>query len=260
MASLKNLIKAKKASARLDAPHARYSHSGQLSCALCGLNLKHESLWGSHIISKTHRLNLQKYDAEQAAAAEKKRKRDEEEYQGEDGAANPVKRARPDNSSTSDPHAAPPSSAANSLPAGFFADASQAPVETSTTTETTARPGDEDDPDLADFLDSLAVGPDSTGAPARSTVTATISAGPVKYEFGAPKEDEDGGNGNAEEEEAPQETQDERVEREMREEREDMLARLEEEEREQKEADEKVTVLKRRLEAIRAARQKKAKA
>lgn len=139
-------------------------------------------------------------------------------------------------------------------------------------------------------------GPAQDSGASRSTASATIKAAPVKFEFGAPVVEEDGegvgaGGDDEPEEEEEQETEEERIEREMREEREEMMARLEEEEREQREADEKVTVrprpaldcflsfcvckrcctgsetvpdltrvrqaLKKRLEAIRAARQKK---
>lgn len=46
------MMAAKKAQHRITAPHAKYSNSGQLSCSLCGLAIKHESLWGAHVQSK----------------------------------------------------------------------------------------------------------------------------------------------------------------------------------------------------------------
>lgn len=52
MSSLKSMMAAKKAQHRITAPHAKYSNSAQLSCSLCGLAIKHESLWGAHVQSK----------------------------------------------------------------------------------------------------------------------------------------------------------------------------------------------------------------
>lgn len=58
MSSLKSMMAAKKAQHRITAPHAKYSNSGQLSCALCGLAIKHESLWGAHVQSKVRRVTM----------------------------------------------------------------------------------------------------------------------------------------------------------------------------------------------------------
>ncbi|GAA6006700.1 uncharacterized protein JCM10292_003459 [Rhodotorula paludigena] len=277
MASLKSLMQAKKASTtsqRITAPFADYSRrTNALSCSLCQLPVKHESLWGAHTQSKGHRVAVQRFEAEQqqAAAQAKKRKLD-----SPDDA--PSKRARDDD---------PPQEGA--LPAGFFANPSEAPAPRAPSpapapvaaaaagggsgATTTAAAAAADDPDWAAFEAFLA--DDSTPAPlpgssssapapatGRKTASATIRAQPVRFEFGAPVVAAEGEEvpegGEEEEEEKEQETEEEKAEREAREEREEMMARLEEEEREQKEADEKVTVLKRRLEAIRAARQKKA--
>ncbi|BGP27778.1 hypothetical protein Rt10032_c13g5122 [Rhodotorula toruloides] len=260
MASLKSMMAAKKAQQRITAPHAKYTQRGQLQCGLCNLPLKHESLWGAHVQSKTHRVNVQKLEAEQAAAAAErassKRKRDDADVSDDEEG---TKRVREEEDGSR-----------GGLPADFFADPAEAPAPRAKSpppiagaSTTTAA---EEDPDWAEFEAYLASAPDpalaSTAAPsARTTASATISAAPVRYEFGAPVVEDDGaGQENADEEGEQEETEEERREREEREEREEMMARLEEEEREQREADEKVTVLKRRLEAIRAARQKKTEA
>lgn len=272
------MMAAKKAQHRITAPHAKYSNSGQLSCTLCGLAIKHESLWGAHVQSKAHRVNVQKLEAEQRqAAAEAERssaKRRREDGPGDDeegGEGDASKRARDGDE-------------VGRLPSGFFADPSQAPPPAPSTSSSAAGAGTngsstsvanqgrdaaqegEEDPEWAEFEKYLASGnagpaQDNNGA-TRSTASATIKAAPVKFEFGAPVVEEDGEGGAGGEDDEPdeeeeQETEEERTEREMREEREEMMARLEEEEREQREADEKVTALKKRLEAIRAARQKK---
>ncbi|GAA5985427.1 hypothetical protein JCM10908_006970 [Rhodotorula pacifica] len=277
MSSLKSMMAAKKAQHRITASHAKYSNSGQLSCTLCRLNIKHESLWGAHVQSKAHRVNVQKLEAEQQQAAErasaKRRREDDDEgldgdADQESGDAAASKRAREDEDGGD-----------SRLPSGFFADPSQAPVASTSsagggasipTGEEQTAAGErqeEDDPEWAEFEKYLASGrgPDQQAGASgtRSTASATIKAAPVKFEFGAPVVHEDGAEGEngdgpeGEDEEEEQETEEDKLEREMREEREEMMARLEEEEREQREADEKVTALKKRLEAIRAARQKK---
>ncbi|GAA5957512.1 hypothetical protein JCM8115_001342 [Rhodotorula mucilaginosa] len=277
MSSLKSMMAAKKAQHRITAPHAKYSNSGQLSCSLCGLAIKHESLWGAHVQSKAHRVNVQKLEAEQrqaAAEAERssaKRRREDGPGDDEEGAGGDAsKRARDGDE-------------VGRLPSGFFADPSQAPPPAPSTSSSAAGASthestsaamqgrdaaqeEEEDPEWAEFEKYLAsgsnAGPAQDSGASRSTASATIKAAPVKFEFGAPVVEEDGegvgaGGDDEPEEEEEQETEEERIEREMREEREEMMARLEEEEREQREADEKVTALKKRLEAIRAARQKK---
>lgn len=124
----------------------------------------------------------------------------------------------------------------------------------------------DDDPEWAEFEKYLASGPSNESGPSRSTATATIKAAPVKFEFGAPVVEEEGGQGNAnggatggggggaDEDEEEEETEEAKLEREMREEREEMMARLEEEEREQREADEKVSVSRRRRPGSRSFR------
>ncbi|GJN94471.1 hypothetical protein Rhopal_007551-T1 [Rhodotorula paludigena] len=278
MASLKSLMQAKKASStsqRITAPFADYSRrTNALSCSLCQLPVKHETLWGAHTQSKGHRVAVQRFEAEQAAAAAQAKKR---KLDSPDDA--PSKRARDDDDDD------PPQEHDGALPAGFFANPSEAPaprVPSPANAPVAAGGGNgaptaaaaaaaADDPDWAAFEAFLADDsaptplPGSSSAPppatGRKTASATIRAQPVRFEFGAPvvaAEGEEAPEGGEEEEGEEQETEEERAEREAREEREEMMARLEEEEREQKEADEKVTVLKRRLEAIRAARQKKA--
>lgn len=189
---------------------------------------------------QTHRVNVQKLEAEQQAAAERassKRKRDDADGSSDEEGA---KRVREEEQSP------------GGLPPDFFADPAQAPAPRATSPPPTAGPSTtaaEDDPDWAEFEAYLASAPDPTlpsssgPPPARQTASATISAAPVRYEFGAPVVEEEGAAAdNADEEGEQEETEEERREREEREEREEMMARLEEEEREQREADEKVTV------------------
>lgn len=284
MSSLKSLMAAKRQQAKITAPHARYSgpRNDQLSCSLCHLAIKHESLWSAHVQSKvplrchytrpslawyprvahssspssrqTHRVNVQRHDADQHQHQSNKRKRTQD-------SPSAAKRARADADDSEDDAAADAQASGGALPADFFADPAQAPEprapspeppSASASTSAAAPAQDEGDPDLDDFLASLGAPDASTTGPTPgpSTARATIAAAPVRFEFGAPvvaAEGEDGEDAAAEGEDdgEPAETEDERAEREAREEREEMMARLEEEEREQREADEKVTVRRR---------------
>lgn len=239
---------ARKAQARISHAFAKYDTSGRLSCSLCGLSLKHENLWSSHLISKGHRVSVQRYEREQQAAqAGGKRKRD-----GEEGGAGAkrVKEVEEDEEDEEDE---------GGLPADFFSDPSSAPKPASPSPEPEVAPTADDEPlastsapppptaddepefdaEWAAFEATLNVPPPPTAA--SSTAAATIFAAPVLYEFGAPKVAEEG-----EEEEEPEEeegeTEEEKRERLDREEREEIMERITEEEREQQEADEKVEV------------------
>ncbi|GAA5926684.1 C2H2-type zinc finger protein [Sporobolomyces koalae] len=239
-ASLKSLMKAKKQSARLTHPHARYSSAGQLSCSLCGIQLKSEALWGSHLVSKQHRVAAQAAERQQQQQQTHKRK-------SRSPSPGPnSKRPRADAGPSLD-------TASPSITSPPQADRAS---EGRTPSAPVAVP--EEDPSIDEFLPTL-----SNDTPASSsTAQATISAAPIKFEFGAPKVRTHGEEGDEDVEgEAndvePEETEDERRDRLEQEEREEMMARLEEEEREQKEADEKVTALKRRLELMRQAKKNK---
>jgi zinc finger protein 830 len=221
-----------------------------------------------------HRVNVQRWEKEQAAIVEKavgsggKRKRDDEDDAG-------AKRPREEEE--------------GALPADFFADPSMAPSkpesveleeEAPAPIEAEQADGTVDDPEWAAFEASLSAGP-TAPPPTASTANATIFAAPVMYEFGAPKVAEEGEEEEEGEGEEDEETEEEKAARKEREEREEIMERIDEEEREQMEADEKVAVscsscagggvgadfvcrsflgsqvLKRRLEALREARKKK---
>ena len=235
MSHLKTLLKAKQHSARLQHAHARYSASGQLSCSLCSVKLKSDALWGSHVVSKQHRANAKAHAPDPAPDADDdSRKRARHDGGEGEGAEPDSKRARD-----------------SALPDDFFADPSQAPPLPEHPAQADSAPSDspsgDDDPEMAAFLAGLD-GLDDGPVPGPSTATATFSAAPVEYEFGAPRVAEEGEQEDvqdqAEEEEEEQETEEDRIARERREEAEEIIQRMEEEEREQKEADDKVTVSK----------------
>ncbi|RDD40652.1 Zinc finger protein 830 [Trichoplax sp. H2] len=55
MSSFRKLIKGKASQKKINSPLARYSNTGQLSCAICNCNVKNELLWNAHIQSKKHK-------------------------------------------------------------------------------------------------------------------------------------------------------------------------------------------------------------
>lgn len=86
MADVRNLLRNERASRRVSHPHASYTKSGQLSCNLCQLFIKSESLWEGHLRSTNHKRNVQK--AQNGAATleptSKKRKLDDDDDDDED--------------------------------------------------------------------------------------------------------------------------------------------------------------------------------
>ncbi|KAL9121874.1 MAG: hypothetical protein Q9187_001569 [Circinaria calcarea] len=59
MADVRSLLRNERASRRITHPHATYSISGTLACLVCHVQLKSESLWGSHLASSQHVTRLQ---------------------------------------------------------------------------------------------------------------------------------------------------------------------------------------------------------
>ncbi|KAI9826559.1 MAG: hypothetical protein M1832_006155 [Thelocarpon impressellum] len=86
MADVRSLLRNERTSRRINHPQATYSSSGTLSCRACGLQVKSESLWDSHVKSAQHiaRTRLARDEAATGpvvASEGRKRKADE----GEDG-------------------------------------------------------------------------------------------------------------------------------------------------------------------------------
>ncbi|SCV74600.1 BQ2448_7629 [Microbotryum intermedium] len=243
-ASLKSLMAAKKASSaqRITHPFASYDRQSRLTCTLCPATvLKHDNLWGAHLISKGHRVNAQRYETQQQAlrereeaaaaaassAGKRKRKRSQSaESEGEDDTAaeGNGKRAREgtqdsdhDDDDDDDDDEGEKENGRNALPDGFFTDPSQAPVRSTTTEDEDADPApgtEEDDPEWAAFEASLREAPEpATTSTTTSTAKATIFAAPVAYEFGAPKVAEEGEEEAEAQEEEEEETEEERLER-----------------------------------------------
>ncbi|KAK0673088.1 hypothetical protein QBC41DRAFT_312149 [Cercophora samala] len=59
MADVRALLRQQRAARRIEHPHASYSDSGKLSCAICLEPIKAESLWEGHLRSAGHRQRVQ---------------------------------------------------------------------------------------------------------------------------------------------------------------------------------------------------------
>ena len=70
MADVRALLRSERAVRRISHPQAQYSSSGALSCRVCLLPLKAESLWELHIRSKQHKINGQKWAESQGNSSD----------------------------------------------------------------------------------------------------------------------------------------------------------------------------------------------
>ena len=46
----------KSSGSRIQHPHAHYNKLGELKCLICGIRIKSDALWQTHIASKAHQL------------------------------------------------------------------------------------------------------------------------------------------------------------------------------------------------------------
>lgn len=242
--SLKSLLSARSSSKQLSHPFAKYDTTARLSCSLCSTQIKHESLWSSHLISKLHRAKL---------------------------AINTATTKPPHDSPTQDTHRDSKRVKTNTLPPDFYQDKSKQPVIPPEQGEQEDQ--DEQEQDLNDEVNEAeeampeellqddewasfeaALAPSTSTLPTTATVSvqqlttnrvsATLKAGPVVYEFGAPVVLQEGevANDGEEDDDVEEETEEDKRERESREEREEMLERMDKEVRDQEEVDGKVLV------------------
>ncbi|CAK9783262.1 hypothetical protein CC85DRAFT_325137 [Cutaneotrichosporon oleaginosum] len=247
----KSLLRAKKAAARIEHPHATYSAAGQLRCSICAVPVKQ---WDAHLLTKAHRQSVAR-EKKEAAAREKKRAAPAEE----EGSS---KRARIEE-------------APSKLPPGFFEAGHEPQVEEEDTEgarrgddkeeegkneeeKETGREGEKGpdaDAELDAFLASLNDEPEPTAlepTKKRRTYKEQEEDGVASYSA-APQLVKDGEEREPTPE--PEETEAERRARIAREEREEVLARLEEEQRAQEDADARVDALKARMEALKKKRE-----
>ncbi|KAI5255318.1 hypothetical protein E4T42_02024 [Aureobasidium subglaciale] len=84
MADVRSLLRNERVSRRINHPHANYSDSGKLLCAVCNLHIKTESLWEKHISSPQHiaRLEHLRANPPPAPTQTKKRKAGESDDEG----------------------------------------------------------------------------------------------------------------------------------------------------------------------------------
>jgi len=268
MSDARSLLRARKADAtsRINHPYAAYNASGQLRCTVCVIAIKNATAWAGHLGSKIHRTNVAQLKAKQAESEAKvagKRKEPEpdshsvSEEATADGSAN-KKRRRP-----------------TEFPADFFSDPNH-PVP---------------DPDDEEIEDANGNPPPPTppekaaeksvidleweefqrtviNAPApivtdpkslleetklegwnRATVFAEAELAPEVPE-GFPERTTDQ-SGTAPKEEARELTEEEKAQEKAQDERELIMDRLLAEEQAQEDADNRVAVLKARLDGIR---------
>jgi zinc finger protein 830 len=247
MADVRALLRNERASRRITHPHASYAASGALSCIVCNLPLKSESLWKPHLASTQHGANLRKMRAGQAStssrqpsgASSKKRKASDDE----DEEADTRKKAK----------------SVSSRPKVSFAEDVEVLEDTraEVTPAYAESPSDESTPAPAPTADTLpptidedewaaferevaAPAAQSSSLPAVLNSSATISAAPVTAEELAAK---------AREEASSQAK--ERREAEMEGEKEDAARQLEEEFDEMEELEARVRRLREKREALR---------
>lgn len=275
-----DLLRAKKAEARINHPYATYNVSGVLRCSICAVPVKQ---WDAHLLTKQHRTSVAREKAEREKSERAKRPRPETEVVAGSSSKRPkvTQQSQPPNGEDSYDEDDGPSS----LPAGFFSaknrpgpePKSEASASASVSPSTApgpaiaARTGDAE---LDDFLASLAEdssAPDASAVAApptaisqaqannvtkrKTTYKQDIIPGQASYEAAPVRIVQAGEEQQEEQKEEPEESEAERRERLQREEREDIMARLEEEERAQEDADSRVLALKQRMEMLRKKRE-----
>ena len=68
-ANVRSLLRNERKARRIEHPHATYTAAGILSCQLCHIQIKAESLWNQHLRGSHHRGQLQRFRAAQASRA-----------------------------------------------------------------------------------------------------------------------------------------------------------------------------------------------
>ncbi|CBQ72596.1 conserved hypothetical protein [Sporisorium reilianum SRZ2] len=222
---------------------ASYSSTGGLRCSACSyVAIKHESLWGAHVLSKSHRANALRIKEEELRQAEIQRTKDGKR-KAEDAA--------PEQDESADADAL--GSDADDAVQGSKR------ARTDSTNEPQAKSASID-PEWELFKSQMESTEPEAGA-AESTAGAGAA---LEAEAQLISHDEQGsgpaGTDGAAEEKSAEELEAEERARKEQEEREEILSRMEEEQRQQDEADSRVSALKQRLQRIKQARLDKQKA
>lgn len=272
MTDVRSLLRNERASRRVTHPHAAYSTTGNLSCSICHVQLKSESLWGTHLKSAQHISNLEKLRSTTTNGSLRSRKRkvdddDEDEdlrkrakpttgvpegffdtgpkadegHAEEEVMEEAASAAQPAIAETASiqPETLPIEPNSNlGLPPGFFD-----PSAKGAPTPSAAQPTIDED-EWAAFERDVATPPPEISAVAALTAAATITAAPLTAAEIAAKSRE----------EASIQTK-ERREVEVEGEKEDAVRRLEEEFDDMEELEERVRRLREKREEIRRRRE-----
>ncbi|KAI5121240.1 hypothetical protein M0805_007247 [Coniferiporia weirii] len=290
MADARALLRARRQDVRVTHSLAAYNSAGQLRCIACGVPVKTVAAWEGHVGSKPHRLAVAEMRRREEAEREGNRKRkagaDGEEMDVDDNVETGLGAGAKKRRLSEEPAAGHlPSKANSGFPADFFSDPSLVPVPSVPDDDT-----DEEEPssvpapvsaptnaktvqksqiDLeweqfqASLLSSNAAsaGEEETEEGRREAYDrATVFAEPELASSGAegfPSVINVPGGETTGEEGGKQETEEERRRKKEQEERELIMDRLVEEERAQEEADERVGMLKARIETLKRAREAK---
>ncbi|KAG6909981.1 hypothetical protein DXG01_013981 [Tephrocybe rancida] len=289
MADVRALLKAKRQEAKITHPFAAYTSSGQLRCSACSAPVKHASAWEGHIGSKAHRTNVARLREEERRQQEQA-EREAEAHAASEAAkqrtvetTNGKRKAEEDDDSDDDRDMEVDSNDSNakrrrvgpapgSFPADFFSDPSRAPIISPESDDEEAPaesriqtdgPPPFNEPPTAIDLEYERFQREMLGAAANlhekreeAYERATIMAEPELAEI-----DETPGGFPAQDQQMDvdaekQKQSEEEVARRQKEqdERELIMDRLLDEERAQEEADQRVTTMKARLEALKQKR------
>ncbi|KAL6307510.1 hypothetical protein BKA93DRAFT_823264 [Sparassis latifolia] len=256
MSDVRALLKAKRQEIHVNHPLASYTSSGQLRCIACSTIVKQSSSWDGHVGSKAHRTNAARLKEQQRLREiqeESERKRRAAEKDEEETVS---KRQKVQEEDSEDDEA--PSHPRAGFPADFFSDPSRAPLpppsddESDEVALTVDAPVDAVDLEWRRFQEAVLNAPDEREAYERATVVAEPVLA-VESPSGFPPAQTDVGHQVSQHEEVVDQAELRR--RREQEERELIMDRLLDEERAQEEADEKVTVLKLRLNALKKQRE-----
>ncbi|GAC93148.1 hypothetical protein PHSY_000711 [Pseudozyma hubeiensis SY62] len=219
-------------------PFASYSSSGNLRCSACDyLTIKPESLWGAHVLSKSHRANAARIKQEdQLRQAEQQRTKDgKRKAEDADGDAQADSLATSTDADLDQQHSALASKKART-------DVSDAAPAVDAEWEL-----------FKSQMESTEIEPDPSTIPSSAGAALEAEAQLITNDNA-----KDGSDGI--EDKSPEELAAEERARKEQEEREEIFSRVEEEQRLQDEADQRVTALKERLQRIKQVRLDRQKA
>ncbi|EJD06487.1 uncharacterized protein FOMMEDRAFT_131423 [Fomitiporia mediterranea MF3/22] len=295
MSDARTLLRAKRqeSSARISHPYASYTSTGTLRCLACSVPVKSAGMWEGHIGSKAHRVAVRTLKTkEEQEEKEREMKRNGKRKAEDDGiemdvdtaeenvnGTVPTNNAKKRRTSVESEPTQPPSSKTKGFPADFFSDPSQAPIlstadededggeEPGTAQPNANAPSDKPKSQIdleweqfqASLLNPSAAVEEQEDERRAAFERATVVAEPelVPSAPGFPP----AVTGETEPlEEKKEETDEEKQRRKEQEDRELIMDRLIEEERVQEEADERVGLLRARVEALKKAREAKRKA